>query len=316
MYRTLLLKSGLKKLLLKNKYGERILVFHGIDHIGETRFNSRFFSKDYFEKFIQYITTNYNVISLNDFYKNNFKENTLNIALTFDDGYLNNYKYVIPILEKYNVPASLYITTIHQQKTFLWADFLDLVSVYTHKRELIFDGGKFIKNKKNDFINNGISLKSLLKTLPYEKIQSLYDIFKEDWNDLNSDELSDYWELMNTSQIREISKKTLFTIGSHGETHASLSHIRIEDAKKEILRSKQILESICAETIEEFAFPFGHYTKELADYCLEIGYKKVLLVDYNTIKDQNQKAFKNRFVMNPYISLELQLVCLLKGSYF
>ncbi|MBQ4821774.1 polysaccharide deacetylase family protein [Aquimarina sp. MMG016] len=311
-----LLKIGLKNKLLENRCGEHILVFHGIDLYGETKMNSRFFSKTYFERFIKYISTNYNVISLEDFYQKNFKTNTLNLALSFDDGYLNNYKYAIPILEKYNIPASFYITTVHKKKSFLWADFLDIISLYTTKKEFVFDGKKFKRNKKNEFSHSGITLKNLLKTLPYGKIKSLYSIFKEDWHHLDTDQLSDYWKLMNAQQIREISKNKLFTIGSHGETHASLSSIPIVDAKKEILTSKQILETICDTSIEEFAFPFGHYTKELADYCLEIGYKKILLVDYNSIKDQKQEAFKNRFVMNPYISLELQLVCLLKGSYF
>ena len=52
-YRSTLLKLGFKNRMLRNRYGERLLVFHGVDIIGETRFNSRFFSSAYFEEFIQ-----------------------------------------------------------------------------------------------------------------------------------------------------------------------------------------------------------------------------------------------------------------------
>ena len=65
---TLLFKIGFEKKLLKNRYGERIIVFHGVDDVGETKYNSRFHSVEFFEKFIQYAETNYNVISLEDFY--------------------------------------------------------------------------------------------------------------------------------------------------------------------------------------------------------------------------------------------------------
>ena len=316
LYKIVLFKLGFGKLLLKNRYGERILVYHGIDTIGETRFNSRFISKIFFEEFIKYITTHYNVISLDDFYNKKFKKNTLNIAITFDDGYLNNYKYALPILEKYNVPACFYITTIQDKAPYLWPDFLDLVSYHTNKTEILFEGKTYKKNNKNEFISNGISLKNISKSLPYNTIEIIYSIFKDDWKALPPENFEDYWKLMNVQQIKQIANHPLFTIGAHGETHSSLITITLEAAKREILVSKQNLETICGQTITEFAFPFGYYNTELANYCHEIGFKRLLLVDYNTTEDAKNEAWKNRFVMNPYISIEQQLACLLKGSYF
>lgn len=316
LFHIMLFKLGFGKYLLKNKYGERIIVFHGIDQKGETRFNSRFVSKVYFENFIQYITTHFNVISLDDFYAKKFKKNTLNIALTFDDGYANNYEYAIPILKQYNVPASFYVTSIHEETNHLWADYVDLVSFYTNKKTITFNGKQFVKNKKNEFISNGHSLKSILKTLPYEKIKVIYTIFEEEWTEIQKKSLNDYWQLMSFNQIDEINKNKLFTIGAHGSTHSNLIRIPIQEAKNEILQSKSILEKICNQKIDVFAFPFGYYTTELIEYCLEIGYKKVLLVDYYNIDEKNDAFTQNRFVINPYISFENQIAYLLKGSYY
>lgn len=316
LHKSLLFKIGFGKLLLKNRYGERILVYHGIDAVGETRYNSRFISKDNFEAFIKYITRNYNVISLNDYFSKNFKKDTLNIALTFDDGYLNNYTYVIPILKKYNVPANFYISTVHEKAPYLWPDFLDIVSYHTNKKEIVIGNTTYHKNSKNEFINNGISLKNRAKTLSYKSIKGIYEIFADDWKTLPPDDYKDYWNLMNAEQIKDISNHPLFTIGAHGETHASLIDIAFEEAKQEILNSKKALEKICNKPIEEFAFPFGYYNTKLAKYCEDIGFKRLLLVDYNSDDDKKNETWKNRFVMNPYISLEYQLACLLKGSYF
>ncbi|WP_162200421.1 polysaccharide deacetylase family protein [Kordia jejudonensis] len=316
LYKTVLFKLGFGKLLLKDRYGERILVYHGIDEVGETKYNSRFISKAFFEEFIKYITTHYNVISLDDFYQKKFKKGTLNIALTFDDGYLNNYKYAVPILEKYNVPACFYITTIHEKAPYLWADFLDLVSYHTDKEEVILERNLYQKNDRNEFIWNGISMKNVAKALPYDVLKMIYEIFKEDWEALPPLKHEDYWMLMNAKQIKEIADNPLFTIGAHSETHASLVDIPLEEAKKEILHSKETLEKICQQPITEFAFPFGYYNQELVDYCLAIGFKRLLLVDYNTKEDVKNEASQPRFVMNPYISMEQQLACLLKGSYF
>lgn len=316
LYKTMLFKLGFGKLLLKDRYGEHILVYHGIDSVGETRFNSRFISKVFFEEFIKYITTHYNVISLDDFYQKKFKKDTLNIAITFDDGYLNNYKYAVPILEKYKVPACFYITTVHEKAPYLWADFLDLVSYHTDKEEVVFERNLYQKSVKKEFIWNGVSMKNVAKALPYEVLKLIYKVFEDDWKALPPENFEDYWKLMNAAQIKEIADNPLFTIGAHGETHASLVDIPLADAKREILTSKQQLETICKQPITEFAFPFGYYNHKLADYCTEIGFERLLLVDYTTKADAKNEAYQHRFVMNPYISLEQQLACLLKGSYF
>lgn len=312
----LFFKIGLGKYLLRNRYGERIIVFHGIDKKGEIKYNSRFSSEEYFTHFIDFISENYNIISLEDFYDKKFKPNTLNITLTFDDGYLNNFKYVIPILEKYAIPATFFITPIQEKQSFLWPDFLDLVSFYSDKKNIVFENDIYSKNHNKEFIHNGISLKNKCKNLPYKKIEPLFKIFDEEWKIIEQQTLDDYWELMNHNQIKEIAKKTLFSIGVHGYTHANLDRISVEEAQFEILKGKEILESICEKPILAFAFPFGYYNTELITYCDKIGFKKILLLDYNTENDKNNSFVRNRFVINPHISLKMQLVYLLKGNYF
>jgi peptidoglycan/xylan/chitin deacetylase (PgdA/CDA1 family) len=313
---TLLFKIGFANRLLKNRYGERIIVFHGINKIGETKYNSRFHSVHFFEKFIQYATTNYNVISLDDFYNQKFKPNTLNIAITFDDGYLNNYEFAVPILEKYAVPTTFFITTNQENTAFLWPDFLDLVSFYTSKSEILFENNWYSKNNKNEFIYRGMSLKNNCKSLSYKEIQPLFTIFEEEWKRIQDQSLNEYWEVMNENQIKQKAENTLFTIGSHSYTHANLAKIPFEEAKFEILKGKEILESFCKKSILEFAFPFGTYNSELVSFCKEIGFNKVLLLDYNSVHDKKDISLKNRFVMNPHVNLNLQLLYLLKGNYY
>ena len=316
IFQLFLFKIGSDKYLLRNRYGERIIVFHGIDKIGETKYNSRFVSEKYFTQLIDFISKNYNIISLQDFYAKKFKPNTLNIAITFDDGYANNFKYAIPILEKYSIPATFFITTIQDSSTnFLWSDFLDLVSFYSTQNSIIFENQHYSKNNKGEFIYNGISLKNKCKNLSWNEIQPLFNIFADEWEIIQQLPLNDYWELMNYNQIKEVAKKPLFTIGSHGYTHANLNSITFEEATLEVLKGKKVLESICEKPILDFAFPFGYYSDELVKYCSEIGFSKILLVDYNNNNDKKNQLLKNRFVINPYISLQQQLYFLLKGTY-
>ncbi len=315
LFTRLCFKMGFGRLLLKPRYGERILVFHGIDINGETKYNSRFVSKTYFEELIIYLKKNYNIISLEDFYAKKFKPHTLNIAITFDDGYLNNYKYAVPILKEHHIPASFYITTVHEKQPYLWMDFIDLVSYHTTKKEVIFNNKLFKRNTKKEFIHYNIPLKETLKKIPFEKIEAIYSIFKNDWQNIAKQNLEDYWQLMSYTQIQEISEDNLFTIGSHAKTHANLTEIPIENAKQELLNSKKTLEKICNTTITTLAFPFGYYNNKLVDIAYNLGYKNILLVDYNNNSPKIESC-KNRFVINPYISLKQQISFLLKGRYY
>lgn len=55
---------------------------------------------------------NYNVVSLEtacDLIKNKNKIPARTVAITFDDGYKDNYIYAFPILKKYNFPATIFV---------------------------------------------------------------------------------------------------------------------------------------------------------------------------------------------------------------
>ncbi|MGH2665138.1 polysaccharide deacetylase family protein [Flavobacterium sp.] len=313
--RFVLFKIGFRSYLLRNRYGERIIAFHGIDLSGENKYNSRFISKAYFEELMDYFSKNYNVLSLEDFYVGRFKKNTLNIALTFDDGQYNNYKFALPILKKHKFPATFFITSIHDKKNVLWPDFLDLVTFYTEKKEVVFEGNAYRKTGRNDFSHNGSTLKNRCKFLEYDQIEPIYALFEKEWNQIITGDFDVYWKLLNNNQIKEIAENPLFSIGAHGMTHANLEAITKENAEAEIRSNKTILEEITRTKINSFAFPFGTYTDDLVASCQQTGYSKILLLDYKTEKDKYNPMLKNRITINPYISKEQFLVCLLKGSY-
>ena len=71
---------------------------------------------DEFESHIKYfLNKGYNFINLNTTPR--FKASKKEALITIDDGYEDNYKYVFPVLKKYNIPASIFLATNYIGKT-------------------------------------------------------------------------------------------------------------------------------------------------------------------------------------------------------
>ncbi|MBC8228012.1 polysaccharide deacetylase family protein [bacterium] len=85
---------------LSGKSITRILAFHQI----KTE------QTQAFEKKLKYLVEHFNIITLKDFLKGNTSLAKINIVVTFDDGY-RNWVDVIPLLEKYRIPAVFFVSS-------------------------------------------------------------------------------------------------------------------------------------------------------------------------------------------------------------
>ena len=64
-----------------------------------------------FEKQIKFIKENYLVFRLKNLLANQTMQAKINVAITFDDGFQDNFTYALPLLKKYQMPATFFITT-------------------------------------------------------------------------------------------------------------------------------------------------------------------------------------------------------------
>ncbi len=306
-----------EKLIIKRKKINVIIMYHGIDLNENKKFNSRFIGVKNFKKQILFFKKHTNIISLQDFLNKKFNPNKSNIAITFDDGFLNNYKYAFPILEKYEIPSTIYVTSLNQTKyDIIWPDFVDLAS-YHSSSSIKIDNVEFVKNSFGKYYSNELSL-----TLN-EKIKKEGDFrYKEKvfvaFNDLNlnfksNEKYFDNWQLMNDDQIKEIDKSKFVKIESHAYWHNNLGNIPIKEAIIELKKSKEYLENLLHREINELAYPDGSYTRELITEAENIGYKYQLAADgYNYNEDILDKRIHDRTGLYPSVSWCNQLIELYK----
>jgi peptidoglycan/xylan/chitin deacetylase (PgdA/CDA1 family) len=168
-----------------------ILCYHSINDLNS--FEADPLPSALFTTHLDYLSRNCNVISLYQALKfieagSCPIENP--VAITFDDGYKDNYEVAFPILKKFQLPATIFAVT----------GFID-------KRVVLIDDNVF-------------------------------------------GPLS--WE-----QIIEMDDNQLITFGAHTDTHKLLSRISDDDARDEIVRSKEVLEDRLGHKVDLFAYPNG-----------------------------------------------------------
>jgi peptidoglycan/xylan/chitin deacetylase (PgdA/CDA1 family) len=306
---------NINALLLKKRErkGETvILVYHGLVPHQHTKYNMRFITVGAFVEQLKLFKKKVNMVSVEDVFEQRTDKQALNLAITFDDGFRNNHSFAAPELDKFQVPASFYISAIQKKGfAYLWADYLDVITPFAKKR-IEIDGRQFTRYK-NEFRSGGKTLKSWckdsglqFKLQMIEALQPFAEVLHRNDNHL-------YWQLLTTQQMQELSDNPLFTIGSHGIYHNNLTSISREDAITELVESKSFLEEVTGREVNQFAFPDGSYTPELLNVAEDCGYRYLLLVSRKY--DQPDKRVQERFVINPFLFPYNQLYYIRKGRY-
>lgn len=286
-----------------------MICYHGIDLEGR-KINSRFLKRDDFEKQLAWMKENCTVLPAEDYFAEKGDTEKLNICLSFDDGYANNFHYVLPLLEKYELPATFYVTaspTVGQN--ILWNDLLDL---------LRFNQSDILTQwAQENAIKGGIKeVHSAILSAGSPMIQTFVNELKSEANFMSDQRWDDYWKLMDGKQILAASQHPLITIGSHTCTHPDLTSMNLGDAVNECMQAKTNLEAIIGAEIQDFAFPYGRYNVELVSELVAMGHTRLACLDMINPKASGMLACRERMGNNSHISPKVQMMEFIRGSYF
>jgi peptidoglycan/xylan/chitin deacetylase (PgdA/CDA1 family) len=304
---------GRNESFITSARGSRIIIYHGVCKEDHTKFNSLFVTQKTFEAHLNFYRKYCNVISVDDFFQQKFSNGQFNVCLTFDDGFANNHKYVLPLLEAYQMPATFFITAIRNAGyNILWNDFLTISSV-TAPRKLVFKKETFSKRKGKTYISaqTGKTLSETLRANGFEEKQQLMQLL-EPYAFLGDE---DYWLQMSIQQIQEAAASPFITVGSHGYYHNDFAQIPVPDMRWELQESKSFLENIIQKPVRQLAFPYGSYSPETLNEAVKVGYEQLLATEFLSTDDSNNNTLRERMGVNPYLSVNNQLHAILKGRY-
>lgn len=308
--------SGISRRFYQNARGACMVIYHGICLEDPLRFNRIFLQLKTFEAHLQYFRQYFHIVSLDDYYRGNFRNDRFNICLTFDDGYANNFHYVLPLLEKYQAPAAFFITAIRDAGfDILWNDFLGILQKQGPAL-MEYNGEQFRKQRGRYYsLNSHQSLAARLQAVGFpakaEMMQALYPLAPFRENGVSPD----YWLQMTAEQITAMAASSFVTIGCHGYYHNDLAKISARDAADEMARSRKYLEQLAGKPVNAIAFPYGSYSPAVVAEAKAAGFEQLLAMDFVSPGDHADPFMRERFTINPLISVHNQLYAIIHGKY-
>lgn len=213
------------------------------------------------------------------------------LLLTFDDGYIDNYTFAFPLLEKYGFQGSFFVPG----KTFTTHQLLDVNKI--HYILASADIKKLVEDVKNrmDF---------------YRGIENDYPSTKELWNDYARDERFDGKEIifvkrmlqtvlpetirnrisselfeeyvgvteeqmayelyMTDDQIRTMKRHGMY-IGVHGYDHYWLGNLPSEKMKEDIEKALEVMDEFINRDEWVINYPYGSFNDDVVEFVKSKG---------------------------------------------
>ena len=202
------------------------------------------------------------------------------VVVTFDDGYVDNLHIAKPILEKYGIPATVFVCTGYAGKELWWDELAHLVkSSRADPRALRIQPGGFewngtqaistVENHKVQGQLRDVLYQSLL-LLDVEDQNLAMDSIRK-WAGSFSHETGES-RTMTEGELLQLADGGLIEIGAHTRYHPTLPQLSFERQKEEIESSKKDLESLLGKQIMGFAYPNGRATGSAKRIVQDIGF--------------------------------------------
>lgn len=273
----------------------KVLMFHRILPEKQIKYPNAYssfgtlISQEYFEVLLSYlIDKGYQFVTVSELTRQNDVNNL--IALTFDDGYSDNFDFALPSLLKFNATATFFpVVNPCKNNTVLPLD------IYYQ----CIDEMSLNETERIEYIS-GTTKRNFYWSEPDKQLGMLHSLFKS----LPHKNRVSY---MSAEQLKELSDNG-FEIGSHGMTHSLLiaDYMDEEKAFKELQNSKRWLEAVTNKPINAYCFPAGRYNARMLELAKEVGYTSTSLVVRNENENEVLPSF-DRFFIKPNSLGELKL---------
>jgi peptidoglycan/xylan/chitin deacetylase (PgdA/CDA1 family) len=200
------------------------------------------------------------------------------VAVTFDDGYADNFEEAAPLLLRYRIPATFFIATgyVGAGREFWWDQLERLV--FETPLPLIAD---IFRQRARTLPSVETEARKMLYFQLYDDLQPISHegrlALLNEWHKkiVQPPRVRNSHRTMTKDQISALAANDLFEIGSHTQTHPKLSARSLSEQNQEIVESKIWLDALIPGSVSGFSYPYGaphHYNENTVRLVQDAGF--------------------------------------------
>jgi len=261
-----------------------------------------------FRQQMEAVARRYHPISLDDlltFVQGGKELPPRSVVVTFDDGYADNLDVAVPILSELGVPATFYITVgcvdtgrVPWPSQLRYSFFLTSAASWQQK------GGKlwrlYDKQSRNQAFLQACDDCAKLSCEAQHRFVSRV---QSELNAAIPDSIPT--KMMSWDQVRALRKKG-HIVGSHTMTHPNMAYVPADDARRELLHSKEKLDAEMPEPVVHFSYPcpalWPHWNSQTLAMSKEIGYQTAVTTEGGMVRKKDDPLCLHR--MRPSKNLQ------------
>lgn len=261
-----------------------------------------------FERQIAFLSDNFRLVSIPDVFRaaqGNSAERLC--AITFDDGLKDQYDYAVPILKKYQAPATFFIITgtftgfvptPHKTHTLFSSyqseELVDLANEFFGKKYFIPKDRRLTDKRQWDDVFTA-NFKETMIILPADiKDRLLNQLLKN----LNYDEKEAASKtFMSEDEVYRLHLAG-FQIGSHTHRHESLDTLLKGEIESTIKQSKECLEKLLAAAPTIFCYPSGRFNEEAVEVLNSQGFTHAVTIERRAVGPRDAPFLIPRYDTN------------------
>lgn len=204
------------------------------------------------------------------------------VAVTFDDGYADNLHVAKPILEKYDIPATVFVCTGYSGREFWWDELERLalcsradplaLRVQVGRAHFKWDPPHANSDMDNPTVRRQFhrALYQYLLSMDVEDQNHVIDVIRS-WSEVSYPGIPTP-RAMSEQELLQLVDGGLIEVGAHTRHHPMLPQLSFVRQREEIQSSKKDLEALLGKKITGFSYPNGRATVAAKQLVQEMGF--------------------------------------------